>query len=109
MAFALRSGIINPDGYMIRDPRAVPAELRSVIFQAVREQRAWCAWKDHSRTSLLTCKMLLEQSRAQGSPVLNVQLYGEDGALKDSDSWVVDSEGKWSRRAGQNDAALAAP
>lgn len=108
VAFALRSGIMNPDAYMIRDQRAVPAVLQRLIFQAMREDRAWCAWKDHSRMWLLTCEMLLEQSRAHGSPVLNVHLYGEDGALQEADSWLVDAEGKWRRGALQDSPAAAA-
>lgn len=108
VAFALRSGIMNPDAYMIRDQRAVPAVLQRLIFQAMREDRAWCAWQDHSRMWLLTCEMLLEQSRVHGSPVLNVHLYGEDGELKEADSWLVDGDGKW-RRGALQDSAAAAP
>jgi len=107
VAFALRSGIMNPDAFMVRDQRAVPAVLQGVIFQAMRNDRAWCAWRDASRISLLTCEMLLEPSRAYGSPVLNVQLYDEDGELKDSDSWVVDREGKWRRGASKDGPAVA--
>jgi hypothetical protein len=99
VAFALRSGIMSSDAYMLRDQRAVPAVLQGVIFQAMRADRAWCAWKDDSRISLLTCEMLLEQSRERGSPVLHVQLYGEDGELKDNACWGVDPEGKWRRDA----------
>lgn len=105
VAFALRSGTMTPDAYMLRDQRAVPAALQGLIFQAMREDRAWCAWKDDSRIWLLTCEMLFEQSREQGSPVLDVQLYGEDGELKDSDAWVVGTEGKWRRGARRNDPA----
>lgn len=106
VAFALRSGIMTPDAYMLRDQRAVPAVLQGVIFQAMRKNRAWCAWKDNSRIWLLTCEMLLERSREHGSPVLDVQLYSEDGELKDSDSWTVDKEGKWCRGACQDNPAL---
>ena len=107
VAFALRSGIVNPDGYMLRDQRAVPAALQGVIFQAMREERAWCAWKDDSRVSLLICEMLLEPSRERGSPVLNVQLYDEGGELKDDAWWLVDHEGEWRRGARQDDPATA--
>ena len=108
VAFALRSGIVDPDGYLLRDQRAVPAALQGVIFQAMRMDRAWCAWKDNSRVWLLTCEMLLEQSRQRGSPVLNVQLYAEDGELKDDASWLVDPEGEW-RRGARQDAPATAP
>ncbi len=107
VAFALRSGIVNPDGYMLRDQRVVPAALQGVIFQAMRKERAWCAWKDNSRIWLLTCEMLLERSRECGSPVLNVQLYDEGGELKDDAWWLVDQEGQWRRDARQEDPATA--
>ena len=107
VAFALRSGIVNPDGYMLRDQRAVPAALQGVIFQAMRKGRAWCAWKDDSRIWLLTCEMLLERSRERGSPVLNVELYDEVGELKDDACWLVDQEGEWRRGARQDDPATA--
>jgi hypothetical protein len=106
VAFALRSGIMTADAYMLRDQRAVPAVLQSVIFQAMREDRAWCAWKDNARMWLLTCEMRLELSRQRGSPVLDVQLYGEDGELKDSDLWGVDPEGKWRRGADQDSPTM---
>lgn len=99
VAFALRSGIVSPHAHMVRDQRLMPAVLQGVIFRAMRQDRAWCAWKDNSRTWLLTCEMLLDRSRECGSPVLDVQLYGEDGALEDSASWAVDKEGKWARGA----------
>lgn len=102
IAFALRSGVMPSDAYMIRDQKAMPAELQGVIFQAMRKERAWCCWKHSSRVWLLTCNMLLDLSRKLGSPALDVQLYGENGELKDSDTWVVDTEGKWRRGAGQD-------
>lgn len=99
VAFALRSGMVSPDAHMVRDQRLMPAVLQGVIFRAMRNDRAWCAWKDDSRTWLLTCEMLLDSSRERGSPVLSVQVYGESGELEDSASWAVDSEGKWARDA----------
>jgi hypothetical protein len=93
---------------MLRDQRAVPAALQGFIFQAMRKNRAWCAWKDNSRVLLLTCEMLLEQSRERGSPVLHVQLYGEDGELQDDAWWLVDQEGAW-RRGGRQDDPETAP
>ena len=108
VAFALRSGIVSPDAHMIRDQRLMPAVLQGVIFQAMRKDRAWCAWKDNSRTWLLTCEMLLDPSRERGSPVLNVHLYSEDGELEDSASWAIDNEGKWRRGAGQDSPAKSA-
>ena len=99
VAFALRSGIVSPHAHMVRDQLLMPAALQGVIFRAMREDRAWCAWRDNSRMRLLTCEMLLDSSRERGSPVLNVHLYGEDGRLEDSASWAVDNEGKWCRRS----------
>lgn len=107
VAFALRSGIVNPDGYILRDQRVVPAALQGIIFHAMRKERAWCAWKDNSRIWLLTCEMLLERSRERGTPVLNVQLYDEGGELKDDAWWLVDQEGQWRRGACQEAPATA--
>lgn len=104
-AFALRSGIMPPDAYMIRDQKAMPAELQGIIFQAMRRERAWCCWKHGSRVWLLTCDMLLDLSRKHGSPALDIQLYGENGELKDSDTWVLEKEGRWHRGAGQDSPA----
>lgn len=97
VAFALRSGIVSPDAHMVRDQRLMPAVLQGVIFRATRKDHAWCAWKDRSRTWLLTCEMLLDPSRERGSPALNVDLYGEDGELEDSAAWAIDNDGKWCR------------
>ena len=91
-----------PDAYMIRDQKAMPAPLQGVIFQARRKDLAWCCWKDSSGLWLLTCEMLLDLSREHGSPVLDVQLYGENGELKDNGTWGIDAEGKWRRGGGPN-------
>lgn len=99
MAFAFRSGLIAPDAYLIRDKGTMPSVLQALIFQATDKGLAWCSWTDDSQIWLLTGNMQLDLSREHGSPVLNVQLYREDGELKDSDSWFVDKRGDWRRGA----------
>ncbi len=107
MAFALRSGLMTTDAYMVRDKSAMPAVLQGLIFQAVGKGLTWCCWTDKSRTWLLTGDMPLHLSRVRGTPVLDVRLYGEEGQLKDSGSWFLDEEGQWRRGAepGRPDSA----
>lgn len=107
VAFALRSGLMPPEAYMVRDPSAMPAVFQAIIFQAVYKDRAWCCWKHDAQLWLLTGDMPLELSREHGAPVLNVQLYGEDGTMKDSGSWVG-RDGTWCRDADQQSPATAA-
>jgi hypothetical protein len=41
--------------------------------------------------------MSLPLSRIRGTPVLEVSLHNQDGALKDSDTWTADPQGMWKR------------
>lgn len=86
------------DAYMVRDPTAMPSVFQGIIFQAVYKDRAWCCWKHGAQLWLLTGNMPLDVSREHGAPVLDVQLYAEDGTVEDSDSWVG-RDGTWRRRA----------
>jgi hypothetical protein len=98
VAFASSSGVVAPDAYLLRDPRAMSAVLQSLIGEAEKQGHAWCCWADDSRRVwLLTGEMSLALSRECGSPVLDVKIYGEDGKLKESDCWLVDKDGKWRR------------
>lgn len=96
-----------PDAYMVRDPSAMPAVFQGMIFQAVYKDRAWCCWKHDAQLWLLTGNMPLDPSREHGAPVLSVQLYAEDGALKDSGSWVG-RDGMWRRAADSRSPATPA-
>jgi len=90
-----------PQGsYQIRDRREVPKELRAVLNLAIKSGRAWSCWSHTSRTWLFTCELSLPLSRERGAPVLQVDLYGDDGGLKDSGTWIlVGPERRWRRCA----------
>jgi len=97
-AYILRSGLLPEGSYQIH-PRVLPSELRGVLIRATEQRRVCAAWAHGFRTWLFTCDMPLDMSRQHGTPVLQVDLYDEDGGLKDSGAWTLDHAGKWHRCA----------
>jgi len=94
------SGNLLPEGaFQIRDSSALPRELRRVLTHAIRQGQAWSCWGHRVHTWLFTCEMSLPLSRERGTPVLHVNLYGEDGQLQDSGNWLADPRGTWYRCA----------
>ncbi len=71
--------------------------MQPVLSQAVQERQAWACWANNRETWLFTCEVLLPSSHERGAPVLQVNQYGENGELKDADSWMTDPDGKWQR------------
>jgi hypothetical protein len=90
------SDLIPAGAYPIRDLASVPQELRRMATQAKQNGRAWSCWAHSFRTYLFTGEMSLPMSRERGAPVLQVNLYDDEG-LKDSGPWTPDRDGKWSR------------
>ena len=98
-SYIARADILPKGSYQIHQAREVPSELRSVLNQANEQGRAWSCWTQGFRTWLFTCEMSLPLSRERGAPVLQVNLYGDDGGLQDSANMMTDQSGKWRRCA----------
>lgn len=94
-----RGGTLPEGSYRIRDPSALTDRMREILNRATAAGQVWSCWADGLHSWLFTCRLSLSRSRERGTPVLNVDLYGEEGALKDSGSWIPDWEGKWRRYA----------
>jgi hypothetical protein len=92
-----RSNVLPKDFYQIRDPAAVPRALQLILSQASDEGKVSSCWTNSSDTWLFTCAMSLPLSRLRGTPMLEVRLHSQDGALKDSDTWTVDPQGMRTR------------
>jgi len=91
-----RAHLVPEDAYQIRDQASVPRELRRIAKLAAVNGRAWSCWTHRIRTWLVTGEMLIPLSRERGAPVLQVDVYDEDGP-KDSGLWMIARDGKWSR------------
>ena len=94
----VRAKLVPQDSYQIRDPASVPKELRKIAILAAKSGRAWCCWSHGSRSWLFTGEMPLALSRERGAPVMQVDIYDEDGS-KDSGLWTPDRDGGWQRCA----------
>lgn len=91
-----RARLVPADAYQIRDAAAVPRELRRIAKLAAVNGRAWSCWTYRIRTWLVTGEMSIPLSRERGAPVLQVDVYDEDGP-KDSGLWMIARDGNWSR------------
>ena len=98
-SYVYQSELVPRGSYQIRQAGSVPREVRKVLTQAVKQGQNWSCWAHGLHTWLFTCNMSRPLSRARGAPVLQVSLYGEDGALRDHGSWIPDQHGKWCRDA----------
>ena len=96
-ALVTRADLLPKGSYRIRDSKALPSQLQKIVARAGSEGRIWACWADTHYTWLFTCEMSLHQSRERGTPVLQVNRYGEDGELQDTGSWMADAAGRWQR------------
>jgi hypothetical protein len=96
-SYVAQSDVVPRGSYQIRQPGSVPPNVRKVLTQAVKMGQTWACWAHGLHTWLFTCSMSAPLSRERGAPVLQVSLYGDDGRLRDSASWMPDQQGKWCR------------
>jgi hypothetical protein len=97
-ALVVRAELVPAGAYQIRSTDSVPAELRKIATLALHSGRAWSCWALGIRFWMFTGEMSLAMSRERRSPVLQVDIYEDDG-LKDSGLWVGGRDGKWGRCA----------
>jgi hypothetical protein len=98
-AYISRTSSLPHDAHQIRDQSKLPKNLRVLLARALEEGRVWSCWGWGPQLWLFTCHMSLSLSRERGVPVILVQLYGEDGDLKDSGTWRFEPPGNWTRCA----------
>ena len=99
-ALVTRGGLVPKDAYQIRAARALSPQLQRIASQSVQASRVWACWADSQHAWLFTCELSVALSRERGAPVLEVDLFDENGEHKDSGTWDVDEEGKWRRGGG---------
>ena len=92
----VRARLVPRGAYQIRDPASVPKDLRRIAKLAAVNGRAWSCWTHRIRTWLVTGEMPITLSREHGAPVLQVDVYDEDGP-KDSGLWMIGRDGRWMR------------
>ena len=88
--------LVPQGSHQVRDPASMPKALRMLAKLAAMNGHAWSCWTDEILTWLVTAEMLSQLSRERGAPVLQVDVYDEDGP-KDSGLWTIDRHGKWRR------------
>lgn len=87
---------VLPDGaYPVRDERSVPRELRAILKSAAASGRSWACWTRGIHTWLFTCELSLALSRERRMPVLQISVYGDDGALESTGTWARNRGGAW--------------
>jgi hypothetical protein len=98
-SYIAQSDVVPKGSYQIHRPGSIPQAVRDVLTRAVKEGQTWSCWAHGLHTFLFTCNMSRPLTRERGVPVLEVSLYGDDGRLQDSGSWMPDQTGKWCRDA----------
>jgi len=98
-SYISQSEVVPRGSYRIREPGSVPRNVRKVLTQAVKEGQSWSCRAHGLHTWLFTCNISGFLSRERGAPVLQVNVYGDDGGLRDCGTWTPDQHGKWCRSA----------
>jgi hypothetical protein len=98
-ALIVRAALVPLGAYPIRAAASVPTDLRKIAKLAVHSGRAWSCWTHGSRTWMFTGQIPLELSRERGAPVLQVDVYDDDGLKDSSGLWMPDRAGNWQRCA----------
>ena len=98
-SYIIRAEILPRGAYQLRAAASVPKELRGLVVQAVKLGRTWSCWTLGIQTWLFTAEMSLSLARERGAPVLQINLYGDGGALRESATMTTDPTGKWCRCA----------
>jgi hypothetical protein len=96
-SYISQSDVVPRGSYQLHEPNSVPVDVRRVLTHAVKEGRTWSCWAHGSHVWLFTCNMSGLLSRQCGAPVLRVNLYGDNGELRDCGTWMPDQQGKWCR------------
>lgn len=95
--FAESYPLIPKNCYEISEPAELSPQLRRIAERESEQGRVWVCFANALNTWLFACEMSLASSRERGTPVLDVNLYEEEGGLKDSGSWMLNPLGKWQR------------
>jgi hypothetical protein len=96
-SYISQSSLVPTGSYQIREPTSVPRDVRQVVTDAVKDGQTWSCWAHGLHIWLFTCNMSGPLSRKYGAPVLQVNLYGDHGELRDRGAWMPDRLGKWCR------------
>ena len=86
-----------PDGaFRTRNLGGLSRDLRALVAKAAERGQVWGCWERGSHSWLILGEMSLDLSRERGSPVLRIEVYGDEG-LRETGLWTSDRGGKWSR------------
>lgn len=86
-----------PDGAVCtRDLGGLSRDLRALVAKAAERGQVWGCWERGSHSWLILGEMSLDLSRERGTPVLRIEVYGDEG-LRETGLWTSDRGGKWSR------------
>jgi hypothetical protein len=92
-----RAKLVPDTAYPLRDPKALPANLRRIALQSVKEEQVWACWTTGLKHWLFTAEMPLEASRERKKPVLRLHCYDDQAALTETGCWMADPDGRWGR------------
>jgi hypothetical protein len=96
-AFARAHNLVPADASRIKSPAELTRPMRRLITLAEATGIRWLAWSSKLRLLLLMGAPSLDLSRERGCPVLQVQVFDEEGTLLDSCNCLRTTEGKLER------------
>jgi len=98
-ALVVNARLVPRGACQVTRPDAIPTDLRRLAALAVRSGHVWSCWTHDSHTWLATAEMPLPLSRERGAPVLQVDVYDENGP-QHSALWMPSRDGRWNLCSG---------
>jgi hypothetical protein len=90
--------VLPKDAYEVCDGAKLPPALRRFTRCAAHLNASWACWMDGAGNAwFFFAEMPLELSRERGVPVLQLDRYGDDGAIVETGRWMRSSDGIWRR------------
>ena len=89
-----------PDGaFPLCDLSDMPRAVARIACITTNAGESWTCLSHDGNVWLFVAEMLSERSRQIGLPVLQLDLYREDGKRNETGRWIRDCGGKWRRFA----------
>jgi len=98
-SFIIGTNRVPGNAYQVYTRSGLSHVMKSLVQQAQKKQKAWCAWTDDRLTWLFTAEMSLALSRERGMPVLEIHAYSCHGELQETGFLAQDRQGIWHRCA----------
>jgi hypothetical protein len=93
------TGVLPDGAFPLCDLGDMPRAVAQIVRITSSAGESWTCLSHDGNVWLFVAEMLSERSFQIGLPVLQLDLYREDGKRNETSRWIRDCDGKWRRFA----------